>query len=94
METTTSVDTAPHPLASVIPPLKIADRCDNGRCSAQAFVVVQLTVDDGSRLQFCGHHFHKHEDALRARDPFAILDDRHKINARPTAGDEPPGDLG
>jgi len=90
METTTPVHT-PHPLAGVIAPLKIADRCD--RCAAQAFVVVQLTADDSSALMFCGHHFHKHEAALRALDPFAVLDDRHKINARPTAGDEPPGEM-
>lgn len=42
--------------------MTIADRCD--RCSAQAHVRVFL--EGGSTLQFCGHHFHAHEERLRA----------------------------
>ena len=43
-------------------PMTVADRCD--RCTAQAHIRVYL--DGGSTLQFCGHHFHEHEDRLRA----------------------------
>ena len=42
--------------------MTVADRCD--RCNAQAHVRVFL--DGGSTLQFCGHHFHAHEERLRA----------------------------
>jgi hypothetical protein len=79
VDTTTPVDT--HPLADTIEPLKIADRCD--RCGAQAFVVVQLTSDDSTALMFCGHHYAKHEAALHTLDPFAVRDERHRINAKP-----------
>jgi hypothetical protein len=42
--------------------MTVADRCD--RCPAQAYVRVFL--EGGSTLQFCGHHFHAHEERLRA----------------------------
>lgn len=43
-------------------PLTAEDRCD--RCGAQAYV--RVTLDGGSILLFCGHHFKEHEDRLRA----------------------------
>jgi hypothetical protein len=67
-----------HPLESLIPELIIADRCD--RCRAQAFVAVLLTADNEEPLRFCGHHFAKYESKILALDPFAVRDDRHKIN--------------
>lgn len=67
-----------HPLESLIPELRIADRCD--RCGAQAFVGVLLTSDNEHALLLCGHHYAKNEEAIRALDPLAIRDDRHKIN--------------
>lgn len=69
-----------HPLSDTIPPLRIADRCD--RCTAQAFVVVQFDVDESTTLMFCGHHYAQHFQAIEARSPFAVRDDRHKINDR------------
>ena len=44
------------------PQLNVSDRCD--RCGAQAFV--RVTLDGGSTLLFCGHHFKEHEVRLRA----------------------------
>lgn len=74
-----AIEEAPgHPLESLIPELKIADRCC--ACNAQAFVAVLLTSDNEHALLFCGHHYAKNEAALHARDPFAVRDERHKIN--------------
>lgn len=61
--------------------LRIADRCD--RCGAQAFVrVLQGRRGRGAlTLDFCGHHYAKHERAL-SRQKFAVLvDTRDTINA-------------
>lgn len=56
--------------------LTAKDRCD--ACSAQALVWVNMLAGD---LQFCGHHYAKHEEALK---PFVIevIDERSKINAK------------
>ena len=61
------------------PSLSATDRCD--RCNAQAYVRVVLT--NGSDLLFCGHHWTRHEDALR---PLAslVIDELHKLVAAPT----------
>ena len=48
-----------------------SDRCD--RCGAEAFVWVDGVAGD---MYFCGHHFTKHEDAIR-KYAFEILDERH-----------------
>lgn len=58
-------------------PLTASDRCD--RCAAQAHVRVYL--ENGSALQFCGHHFRQHEVRLRSvavdiQDELAKLADR------------------
>ncbi|MDT4893265.1 MAG: hypothetical protein QOE97_2300 [Pseudonocardiales bacterium] len=42
-------------------PLAAADRCD--RCGAQAYV--RTTMDSGSELLFCAHHWHENESRLR-----------------------------
>ena len=54
--------------------LKIADRCD--RCGAQAFLLVKGVSGE---LYFCGHHFNKHEDALK-KYAYEIIDERNSIN--------------
>lgn len=66
--------------------LRIADRCD--RCGAQAFARARVVVEVGGErgpvdLNFCGHHFAKHEDALRAV-AVEVIDERERINARPS----------
>lgn len=71
---------AGHPLADLIPELLIADRCDHSGCSAQAFVAVLMTADNEEPLRFCGHHYNKVEKAITQRDPFAVRDERDKIN--------------
>ena len=43
------------------PPLAATDRCD--RCNAQAYV--RIVLPGGTDLLFCGHHWNRHEDALR-----------------------------
>lgn len=42
--------------------LTAVDRCD--RCGAQAYV--RVTLESGSDLLFCAHHWHENEDRLRA----------------------------
>ena len=54
--------------------LKATDRCD--RCASQAFVWVNGVNGD---LQFCRHHFLKHEDLIRAY-AFEVSDETYKIN--------------
>jgi hypothetical protein len=39
------------------------DRCDG--CGAQAYVRVRLVT--GGELLFCGHHWGRHSDALKAQ---------------------------
>lgn len=51
-----------------------SDRCD--RCQSQAFVWVNGVNGD---LQFCRHHFLKHEEALRDY-AFEVIDETYKIN--------------
>jgi hypothetical protein len=50
-----------------------SDRCD--RCSAQAMVLVNFPVE-GVRLEleFCGHHFRKHESELITRAGLVVSD--------------------
>ena len=67
-----------HPLASLIPPLVLADRCCFTGCSAQAFAAVLVTADNDHPLLFCGHHAARVLPTIP--DPFAVRDDRHLIN--------------
>jgi len=62
------------------PSLSATDRCD--RCNAQAYVRVVLT--NGSDLLFCGHHWTRHEDALRPQASL-VIDELHKLVAAPTS---------
>ena len=52
------------------------DRCDS--CGSQAYVWVNGVNGD---LLFCGHHFVKHEEKLRAY-AFEIIDERHKLEVK------------
>lgn len=56
--------------------LNAKDRCDS--CGAQALVWVNMLAGD---LQFCGHHYAKNEEALKAF-VIEVVDERGKINAR------------
>jgi hypothetical protein len=58
--------------------LTARDRCD--RCPSQAFVWVNGVNGD---LQFCRHHFIKHEDSIRSY-AFEIVDETYKINDKPS----------
>jgi hypothetical protein len=64
------------------PELTSTDRCD--RCGAQAYVRVVLT--GGTDLQFCGHHWSRHEGALRDRAE-SIVDETHRLTEVPAATD-------
>lgn len=54
-----------HPSRADAPPrtLTAADRCDAGTCGSAAKVRATGTAGE---LLFCGHHWRKHEPALRA----------------------------
>ena len=65
------------------PSLSATDRCD--RCNAQAYVRVVLTT--GSDLLFCGHHWTRHEDALRPQAS-SVIDETHKLVEKPHASVE------
>jgi hypothetical protein len=56
--------------------LNATDRCDS--CSAQAYVWVNGISGD---LLFCGHHFSKSEEKIRAY-AFEIIDERHKLSVK------------
>jgi hypothetical protein len=56
--------------------LNANDRCDS--CQAQAYVWVNGITGD---LLFCGHHFTKHEDKIRAY-AFEIIDERYKLSVK------------
>jgi hypothetical protein len=56
--------------------LNAHDRCDS--CNSQAYVWVNGVSGD---LLFCGHHFAKYEEKLRAY-AFEIIDERHKLEVK------------
>jgi hypothetical protein len=56
--------------------LNAHDRCDS--CGSQAYVWVNGVNGD---LLFCGHHFAKSEEKLRAY-AFEITDERHKLEVK------------
>jgi hypothetical protein len=62
--------------------LKVSDRCD--RCGAQAFVLVRGV---NGELLFCGHHYAENEKKL-ADFAFDIVDERDKINSKPSPASE------
>lgn len=53
------------------------DRCD--RCGAQAFVRVKMMAGE---LDFCGHHYTKHEKKL-VEESYEVIDERDRINQKP-----------
>lgn len=73
-----------HPLESLIPELRPADRCDCGGCNAQAFYAVLFTADNTEPLRFCRHHYLASESAILASSPFALRDDSHTLNTKPS----------
>jgi hypothetical protein len=56
--------------------LNATDRCDS--CNAQAYVWVNGISGD---LLFCGHHFSKSEEKIRAY-AFEIIDERYKLEVK------------
>jgi len=56
--------------------MNATDRCDS--CGAQAYVWVNGIAGD---LLFCGHHFAKSEDKIRAY-AFEVIDERHKLEVK------------
>lgn len=65
--------------------LTLDDRCD--RCNSQAYARAQFgsstSSDDALTLFFCGHHFNRHEPALRER-AVNVVDERHRLAATVT----------
>ncbi len=64
------------------PALSATDRCD--RCNAQAYV--RVVLPGGTDLLFCGHHWSRHEDALRPQ-AVEIVDETHRLVDKPEAAD-------
>jgi hypothetical protein len=64
------------------PALSATDRCD--RCSAQAYV--RVVLNGGADLLFCGHHWNRHEDALRPQAA-EVIDETHRLTERPAPVD-------
>lgn len=62
------------------PELSGTDRCD--RCGAQAYVRVVLA--GGTDLQFCGHHWSRHEEVLRPQAEH-IIDETHRLAETPAS---------
>lgn len=57
--------------------LTARDRCDACGPAARSYVVA---IVNSVRLDFCGHHFTKHESKIRAVAT-RVLDHRHEIEA-------------
>lgn len=62
------------------PALSATDRCD--RCNAQAYV--RVVLPGGADLLFCGHHWNRHENALRPQ-ALHVVDETHRLVATPAA---------
>ena len=60
------------------PALSTSDRCD--RCSAQAYV--RVVLPGGADLLFCGHHWSRHEGALRDQ-AVEVVDETHRLSDAP-----------
>lgn len=61
--------------------IAMKERCD--KCGAQAFVAVEMK--SAGELLFCGHHYNAYKAKLDEVAEF-VLDNRDKINAKPTSG--------
>lgn len=66
--------------AVVTPMLTPHDRCDAGDIQEAR---VRVKMPDGGTLQFCKHHFEKHEIGLMAAGALVEQDDRAKLLVRP-----------
>lgn len=64
-----------------LPELRIADRCDQGGCSAQAFM--RASINGANVLLFCGHHGQRNVEALKEQG-FYVEDYRDRINNKPS----------
>ena len=62
------------------PTLSATDRCD--RCAAQAYV--RVVLPGGGDLLFCGHHWSRHEAALRPKAE-SVIDETHRLTEAPTS---------
>ena len=62
------------------PVLSATDRCD--RCNAQAYV--RVVLPGGADLQFCAHHWSRHEGALRPRAE-QVIDETHRLAQVPAS---------
>lgn len=62
------------------PALSVTDRCD--RCNAQAYV--RVVLPGGTDLLFCGHHWNRHEDALRPQAA-EVVDETHRLVPTPSS---------
>jgi hypothetical protein len=60
------------------PELSATDRCD--RCNAQAYV--RVVLEGGGDLLFCGHHWSRHEEALRPKAQ-NVIDETHRLTQVP-----------
>ena len=75
--TTTETKAAPAETPAPEYELRVADRCDAGRCGAQAYVV---TEHDAGPLFWCGHHFQAHPGLV----PLVVVDNRDHLTKRET----------
>lgn len=76
-DTVINLVTQDHPLAHLIPELRIADRCC--RCGAQAFYAFLWAVANTEPVLLCGHHAAAHHDVIKYA-ALAIRDERQRIN--------------
>ena len=70
--------------------LTALDRCDNGGCSAQAYVMVKGVSGE---LTFCAHHYNKIMDNAVGYDnmmkfAYEITDERERLNENRLIGSE------
>jgi hypothetical protein len=62
--------------------ITVQDRCD--RCSAQAYVLARSEKGD---LFFCGHHYKKHEEAVKSWAE-EVIDEREKLEENKLIGSQ------
>lgn len=77
-----------EPIAEDIPPLRATDRCDVGKCGAQA--LVRWTNDNpkspayGRDVDACGHHSKKYGPTLLSQGFGITQDISDTINTKPS----------
>lgn len=65
---------AEHPLADLIPPLTLNDKCE---LDTQRATYAVLLMDKKNPLMFCTHHANQFEGKLASYSILAIRDERH-----------------